>query len=165
MHESVRQYVREHLPPSYRSVIEVGSLDINGGVRDLLDPKAEYVGIDLQPGPGVDIVVDFAIYQHSEPADVVLCLEVLEHTPKWREIIASAARNLRPGGTLLLTCATTGRGPHSARSADRFQLGEFYENVTKTDLEAEMEKHFLLYDSEVVGYGLYALAMRGARHE
>ena len=172
MHDAVRQYVRQHLPPGYGSVLEVGSLDINGGVRDLLDPKAEYVGVDVQRGPGVDVVVDFTTYQHPEPVDVVLCLEVLEHTPEWPEIVASAARNLEDGGTLVLTCATVvdmgthmvARARHSAHSSGSFEPGEFYENVPKAALDAELEKHFLLSASEVLGLDLRAWAMRGNGH-
>lgn len=159
MHEAVRQYVRQHLPESYASVLEVGSLDINGGVRDLLDPAAEYVGIDVQPGPGVDIVVDFSAYLHRERVNVVLCLEVLEHAPQWRELIASAAMNLRLDGVLILTCATTGRATHSARSEAPIQPDEFYENVTKADLDAELEKHFSVHESEVIFRDLRARAM------
>lgn len=164
MHEPVRQYVRQHLPASYSRVLEAGSLDINGGVRDLLDQGASYTGVDPQAGPGVDVVADFVGYQHSEPADLVLCLEVLEHTRNWRRIIASAARNLKPGGTLLLTCATTGRPRHSARSERPIEPDEFYKNVMQSELDAELGKHFSKYASEVVGLDLRAWAIRAEGH-
>lgn len=156
MHGPVRQYVRQHLPERYASVLEVGSLDINGGVRDLLYPETEYVGVDVQAGPGVDVVADFASYWHPQPVDVILCLEVLEHASQWREIIASAVRNLKNDGTLILTCATTGRERHSARSGGPIQSDEFYENVEKGDLDAEFEKHFRTYHSEVIFHDLRA---------
>ena len=154
MHEAVRSYVRAEVRRSYASVLEVGSLDINGGVRDLLDPEAEYTGIDVQQGPGVDVVADFATYRHPEPVDLILCLEVLEHTPKWREIIASAARNLAAEGELILTCATTGRAPHSARGVGPIGQDEFYQNVTVEELTDELQKHFGKSSTEVVGTDL-----------
>ena len=48
--------VREHYPNSFKSarVLEVGSLDINGSVRELFE-KCDYTGVDLQMGPGVDL--------------------------------------------------------------------------------------------------------------
>ena len=159
MHEPVRQYVRDHMPPGYASVIEVGSLDINGGVRDLLHPEAEYVGVDVQAGPGVDVVEDFRLYEHPEPVDVVLCLEVLEHTPDCRDLLAAAARNLKPGGTLLLTCATTGRAPHSARSEGPIEPDEFYQNVMKAELDGVLAGLFAASHSEVVGTDLRAWAV------
>ena len=36
-------------------VLEVGSLDINGSVRPIFT-DCEYVGLDLGPGPGVDVI-------------------------------------------------------------------------------------------------------------
>jgi hypothetical protein len=158
MHEPVRQYVLMHLPDHYDSVIEVGSLDINGGVRHLLDQKASYLGIDMQEGAGVDLVADFTTYTHPDPVDVVLCLEVLEHTETWREIIASIARNLSSFGTLIVTCATTGRPPHSARNGGQIQGGEFYQNVTRDELDTELAKHFSQFKSEVQGVDLRAWA-------
>lgn len=160
MHEAVRRYVRHRLPAQYKKVIEVGSLDINGGVRDLLDDTASYLGVDLQAGPNVGRVDDFATYLDPHPADLVLCLEVLEHTSDWREIIAAAARNLQPGGTLLVTCATTGRPRHSARSERPIEPDEFYENVSQADLDEELGKHFGDHGSEVVGLDLRAWAIR-----
>ena len=158
MHEAVRQYVRASLPSTYGEVIDVGSLDINGGVRDLLDPSAKYIGVDAQEGAGVDVVADFTTYTHSTPVDLILCLEVLEHTPKWREIVAAAARNLRPGGTLILTCATTGRYPHSAKSEAPMEPGEYYANVTRDDLADELGRHFGFNAPEVAGTDLRATA-------
>ena len=160
VHEAVREYVRAHLPDKYGSVLEVGSRDINGGVWGLLRPPVAYTGVDIQAGRGVDVVADFADYQHATPVDLILCLEVLEHSPKWRAIVASAARNLKPGGTLILTCATTGRAPHSARSEDPIQADEFYENITKEDLDAELARHFGRSVSEVVGTDLRAVAIK-----
>src|SRR5262245_56346057 len=95
MHQAAFEWVKKHLPTGYSSVLEVGSLDINGGVRALLDPNACYLGIDPQLGPGVDVVADFAHYTHPRQVDLILCLEVFEHTRKWRALIASARRNLR----------------------------------------------------------------------
>jgi hypothetical protein len=49
--------MRDSFPDAFTgvSVLEVGSLNINGTVRDFFDAK-EYVGVDLIEGPGVDRV-------------------------------------------------------------------------------------------------------------
>lgn len=142
MHQAAFEWVRLHLPGKYDSVLEVGSLDINGGVRGLLDPNATYLGIDPQAGPGVDVIADFAHYTHTKQVDLILCLEVFEHTPKWRELIASAHKNLKDTGTLIATCAAPGRAPHSARSERPIEPDEWYENITEEAMTSELQKHF-----------------------
>ena len=58
-----------------KKVLEVGSLNINGTVRDFFT-DCEYVGCDLGEGPGVDIVcagqdLDFP----DNSFDVVFCYQ------------------------------------------------------------------------------------------
>ena len=73
------------------SVIEVGSRDVNGNVRDIF-PSA--IGIDKIEGCGVDVVGD-AIKLLKErmtkvkltPIDTFLCLETLEHEPRFWELL------------------------------------------------------------------------------
>ena len=39
-------------------VIEIGSLDINGSVRDFYGNTPRYIGVDLAEGKGVDLVAE-----------------------------------------------------------------------------------------------------------
>jgi len=140
MHDAVRDWVRQHMPEIVTSVAEFGSLDINGGVRDLLPPGVPYVGVDVQKGPGVTIVADAATWTPaSKPPDLVLCLEVFEHCETWRDLVANAARVLVPGGVFICTAAGPGRAPHSARRESPPDADEWYENVGPWMLAEAME--------------------------
>lgn len=132
MHAEARRFVSGHAGP-VGIVIEYGGRDVNGGVRDLFDAE-RWVSIDLQPGPGVDVVADAATWRPTELADVVVCCEVLEHTDRAEEIIANAAATLRPGGRLLLTAACDDRAPHSGVDGGPVRPGETYCNVDTDDL-------------------------------
>lgn len=87
------------------SVVELGSRNVNGTVRDLF--TGTYLGIDREAGPGVDVVADVED-PHTAlrfgQADVVISTEALEHTPHPERFLRTAAHLCRPGGTLLLTC-------------------------------------------------------------
>lgn len=121
-----------HLPrPS--SVLELGSRDINGTPRTLL-AGVPYVGIDLVNGPGVDIVADAAMYAPETLADVVLCCEVLEHAEEAPGIVFNAVACAKPGGHVLITCATDPRAPHSAVDGGGLRDGEWYRNIQPEDL-------------------------------
>lgn len=108
-------------------VLEFGSRDINGTVRGLF-PDADYTGVDIAPGAGVDVIADAATWD-TPGYDVVVCCEVLEHASKGGEIMAAARRALGDGGTVIVTCATDPRAPHSASDGGPLQPDEFYRNV------------------------------------
>lgn len=135
MHPGAYNYVArvaaEHGP--WGRVLEVGGRNINGSVRPLFAP-ADYTTLDISPGPGVDIVADAADYTPSVPFDAVVCCEVLEHTARAAEIVAGAARAVRPDGALILTAACPPRAPHSAIDGGAVRHGEFYANVDPADL-------------------------------
>jgi SAM-dependent methyltransferase len=120
MHPSAHAFIREVLTAAEvegRSVLEVGSYDVNGSVRldvERLNP-ASYVGADIAAGPGVDRVVDcedlpdeFGFGQ----LDVVISAEMLEHVRDWQACLLSMATVLRPGGLLVLTTRSPGMPFH-----------------------------------------------------
>ena len=121
-------------------VFEIGSKAINGTARTA--PRAGQVaawwGCDLASGPGVDYVGPGEEAAPPWPADVVVCCEVLEHTPLLRPILANAVQRLRPGGLVLVTCATEPRRPHSAVDGGPLRHGEYYHNVSPDELRAVM---------------------------
>lgn len=139
MHDAVRKWVEQTKPDTAgRTVLEFGALDINGTVRDLFGDAAGYVGVDLQDGPGVDVIGDAATWQPDEPVDVVVCTEVFEHCRDWPRIVANAFECLAPGGVFIATMAGPGRPKHSALREPDPDVYEFYRNVEPDDLEAEL---------------------------
>jgi hypothetical protein len=79
MHSEAYNYVKQFAEGrQFSRVLEFGSLDINGSVRDLFNADI-YLGVDLQGGPGVDIVADAMFFDHPIKFDCVVCCEVLEH--------------------------------------------------------------------------------------
>lgn len=109
-------------------VVELGSRDVNGSPRSLF-PYARYLGVDIEPGPGVDVVADASEWVPDCEYDLVLCLEVFEHTPHWPGIIRTAHNALRDGGTFIVTAATEPRAEHSAVDGGPLQPDEYYENL------------------------------------
>lgn len=146
----------------FRSVVDAGGRDVNGSPR-LLFPHARYVAIDLHDGPGVDVVADAATWRPDQPADLVLSVEVLEHAPDPAALVTAAWEMLRPGGRLVVTCATDPRAAHSGSDGGPLLPGEYYRNIPAEELkgwlepwdDVEMEVHVDRGD-------LYATAVRGS---
>ncbi|MEU0467299.1 methyltransferase domain-containing protein [Amycolatopsis sp. NPDC006131] len=124
--------------------LDLGGADINGTARHLL-PNATWTGLDIQPGPGVDIVADATTWQPDRVFDVVVCTELLEHVQNWRAVLATAHAALRAGGVLVLTCASNGRRPHGARGDMDPAPGEWYGNVDWEDIGDELAHLFTEY--------------------
>ncbi len=132
--------VKDKYPEFFRNkrVLEVGSLNINGTVRDFFT-DCEYVGCDLGEGSGVDIVcagqdLDFP----DKSFDVVCSCECFEHNPAYQETLRNMVRMLKPGGLLFFTCATTGRKEHGTRRTtpkDAPFCGDYYRNLVAADLD------------------------------
>lgn len=98
-------------------VLEVGSLDINGSVRDFFE-NCRYVGLDLEPGPGVDVACpgeDFGGKAHQ--FKTIISCEAMEHNQNWRETWLNMIRMLQKDGLLIMTCASIGRRRHGAVGA------------------------------------------------
>jgi SAM-dependent methyltransferase len=98
-------------------VLEVGSRDINGSLRGFIEAMrpAQYVGVDMIDGPGVDKIVDcehLCATMGAAAWDMVICTEMLEHAHDWRGCMIQMVRALKPGGLLLLTTRSPGFPRH-----------------------------------------------------
>lgn len=111
-------------------VLEIGSLDINGSIKKIFEYyTTEYIGIDPQAGPGVDIVTSGTEYSNPGYFDVVVTCETFEHTPEWKQIINQSYNNLKDGGLFIATMAGEGRHPHSAIDENPIRDWEHYSNI------------------------------------
>lgn len=130
--------VKQHFPTFFEgtSVLEIGSLDINGSVRKFFS-GTRYTGVDVGPGPGVDEVGQGQLVGYpSHTFDVVISCECMEHNPFWVETVANMFRMAKPGGLVIVSCATTGRREHGTTRTSTFgsplSVGigwEYYRNV------------------------------------
>lgn len=123
---------------SYRWVLEVGSLNINGTVRDFFT-NCEYTGVDVGAGPGVDVVAYGENLDYPDNSfDVVVSAECFEHNPQWLKTFINMSR--MSNNLVLFTCATTGRAEHGTRRTDAGSSPltadwDYYRNLTAKDFE------------------------------
>lgn len=110
MREAIKQFVRicaETLPVS-DTVYEFGSLQVprQEGFADLrpIFPGKKYIGADIRPGAGVDVILDLhSINLPEESVGTVLVLETLEHVEFPRKAIEEVHRILKKGGILIIS--------------------------------------------------------------
>src|SRR5687768_8155525 len=96
-HEAQAEFferVKADFPDMFRwkNVLEVGSLNINGTVRVLFN-NCNYLGVDLNYGPGVDMPVQGQDLEFPDDSfDVAISAECFEHNPYWKETFANMVR-------------------------------------------------------------------------
>jgi SAM-dependent methyltransferase len=166
--------VKRHLPEYFsgRRVVEMGSLDINGSARVHFD-ASRYVGVDLGPGPGVDVVVPGHLLDEPTGSfDCAVSANCFEHNPFWLETFVNMLRLVREGGLVTFTCTSTGYREHGTRrsapeaSPHTVGLGwEYYRNLTERDFTRRVDlrrwcadwRFFVDHET----YCLYFVALRG----
>ena len=159
MHPEAFAFVGSVVPEKAGAVLEIGAYNVNGSVRPLFAHATSYTGLDVRDGPGVDIVSDCADYDGQGAYDTVVSTEVLEHMHRPADLIQCAARALREGGMLILTCAGPNRPHHGV---DGGAVGdEPYHNITLDALRHLMSgwKHVKIVHNEQA-HDLYATAVR-----
>lgn len=115
-HKEQREFcasVKARFPGMFRdvSVLDVGSLDINGSNRSLFE-GARYLGIDLSEGPNVDRVAFVHQLECDTPFDTIVSTEAFEHDYFFPQSLKRCIEMLRPGGLLVFSAAGPNRAEH-----------------------------------------------------
>jgi hypothetical protein len=92
------------------SVLEIGSHAVNGSLRDNALPTTRYVGIDLEEGPGVDIVIEAGakLPVEQDSFDLVIASSVFEHDPSFWLTFLEMCRATKVGGYIYVNAPSNG---------------------------------------------------------
>lgn len=171
--------VKQKFPEAFRDckVLDIGSFDVNGNEKPWFD-NCDFIGLDLLPGPGVDVACPANEYDApNDTFDTIISCECWEHNPFYKESIMNAIRMLKPGGYFIWTCATTGRPVHGTATQDAIDRerhvtaqgnstanwktmpnvqkqdwdNEYYKNITEEDIRefCDVDTLFSSYQFEV----------------
>jgi SAM-dependent methyltransferase len=110
----IREFLESHSRKLGSNILEVGSrIHVPEATwlnnKDLCPEGASWLGVDIQEGEGVDMVVDCENLPKEWDGKFtgILNSEVLEHTPHPHKMIEEMYRVLAPGGYLMLTTLLT----------------------------------------------------------
>lgn len=160
MHREVYDWLRQtrHQYPALFNggrVLECGAHIETYSPRALF-PASDYTGLDARPGPGVDVVSLVHKYAPGTCFDVVVCTQMLEHDPHWRESLGNMVDVLKPGGSLLLTFAGPGYPEHDMKDSP---WPGYYENRSTGDALDILGDRFQLTEIEERGQDVYIQAI------
>ena len=144
------------------SVIEIGSLDINGTVRDFYN-ATKYIGVDVGEGKGVDIVAEGQDIDFDDRSfDIAVSAECFEHNPHWKQTFANMYR--MASKFVIFTCASDGRPEHgttrTSPADSPFTVNwDYYRNLNEKDFREQFNfdtmffQHSFTYNPQ--SYDLY----------
>lgn len=90
-----------------KTVIDIGSLNINGTYRDLF-PKSTYIGVDIIPGPNVDMIMDSKEWDDLKDIDMVISGQTLEHVEDIPKLMKSIFDVLKADGIICVIVPSAG---------------------------------------------------------
>ena len=101
-------------------VLEIGSANVNGGLRDEKLKNMTWVGVDLNEGPGVDFTIKVGekLPFNNQTFDLVVASSVFEHDIQFWNTFLEMSRVMKPEGLLILIMPSQG-------SYHRFPLDAF----------------------------------------
>ena len=96
-----------------KRIIEIGSRNVNGSVREILESykPSEYIGVDIIRGDKVDMIcrAENLVKKFGKNSfDIVISTELLEHTENWKSVISNIKNICKPNGIILITTCAIG---------------------------------------------------------
>ncbi len=96
-YEDAKKFVSKYLKGDDLSIADIGSFNVNGSLKPLFEAW-NYVGYDIVPGPGVDVVLSGEYHWQipSYSCDVVVSSQVAEHVRhpwRWIKEVARICKN------------------------------------------------------------------------
>ena len=162
-HPSQKEFVKNCLSrfsktvSSSNRILEVGSQNINGSIRDYFpnQNKKNWVGLDIGKGLDVDFTIPGELIQLPNGwADISFSTECFEHAKSWKDIMLNIVRITRKNGLIILTFAGKGRAAHGTIDTEPESspfTQNYYKNLSISDFmnAFNLDKYFSRYSLEV----------------
>ncbi len=105
-----RAFFQRYCTTSGLRILDVGSMDVRGSLRSAAPEGAHYVGVDLAPGKGVDVVLADPDHFPFEDRsfDAIVSTSCFEHAEFFWLTVLECARVLAHGGYLYLNAPSNG---------------------------------------------------------
>ena len=114
MHYTAKEYgkafFQKYANKEKLKIVEIGSQDISGSLREFAPLNSEYIGLDFVEGKSVDIVLKDA-YHYPFPdnyADIIVTSSCFEHTEFFWLSFMESLRILKPDGVMYVNAPSNG---------------------------------------------------------
>jgi len=90
-------------------IVDIGSRDVNGTLRNYNPSSSEYIGVDFEPGKGVDVILTDPYHLPFDDAsvDFVVSSSCFEHSEMFWLTFLEISRVLKSGGLFYLNAPSS----------------------------------------------------------
>lgn len=128
--DTMRKFVEDNDLVENKIVVDIGSYDHNGSYRSLFQsPKSRYIGVDIVPGPNVDLIIDSVAWHFLKDIDAVISGQTFEHVLNINYLLTQIMRVLKPGGLLCIIAPSEGPPHHYPVWRGNFTIQEMTDFV------------------------------------
>ena len=108
----------------FGKVIDIGSQNVNGSLKEVVPVRFDYCGLDFQSAPGVDIVLPdpYTLPMDTDSVDIVLSSSCLEHSEFFWLTFEEMVRVTKPDGLIYLNVPSEGHYHAYPVDCWRFQI-------------------------------------------
>lgn len=127
MHDTARRagaaFLNSYVDPAQKvRLLDIGAMDVNGSLRSAAPSAVEYVGVDLEAGPGVDIVYNIGdrLPVDDNSFDFCVSTSCFEHDPLFWQTFLNVVDALKDGGYFYLNAPSN--GPYHTYPTDNWRF-------------------------------------------
>ena len=104
------------------NILDVGSMNLNGTLRDVASPNWIYTGTDIEEGDGVDTILDdpHSFPFENETFDAIVSTSCFEHDDMFWVTFREMLRVLKSGGYIYIN--TPSNGNYHAHPVDNWRF-------------------------------------------
>jgi len=91
-------------------VVEIGSQDVNGSLKDVCPKDFKYIGVDFQKAKNVDVVLSdpYKLPFENESIDIIVTSSCFEHSEMFWLVFLEVLRVLKPKGLFYINTPSRG---------------------------------------------------------
>lgn len=123
--KNVKKFYKKYLKDNLKNkkVLDIGSYDVNGSVKPIF-AEAQYLGLDMQAGPNVDMICNsHNINLPDESFDVILSTSCFEHDEMFWVTFLEICRLVKPQGYIYINKPSAGEYHPRPTDCWRFYQG------------------------------------------
>ncbi len=114
MHDTAREignkFIELYCKDNCQKILDVGAMNIGGSLRNYCPSTVEYIGVDIEAGEGVDIILEnpYSFPFKENSFNIIVTSSSFEHNQMFWLTFSEMSRVLKDGGYIYINAPSNG---------------------------------------------------------